>query len=842
MIKKLLQYIDYYRRHLLILISVITAIIGIAGIYYVLEINLVSNDECLWVTGKDNRVYFDHVKVNGVTYNAGIRNGDLFLAVNSIKFKNSVEAQNIINKLSDGDYATYTVQRGDEVFNTPVKIKKLLLYTDLADSLFTFFWFLIGFIVIAAKPFGKIQGLFFTIGVALVLNFALTRLLSSQMFKPMDSYILFIATLSLILFAFVPFLIMHFFWIFPKKFAFIQKKWTIRILYTLPFILIFIVMYETSRFPMKYAFQISQTSSLLLLGIFTKFTFLIGLISLFINYRRLKEKEEKKPLLIILIGYMLGVASMIYIQFIAPNVGDTVFNSPEMFMPILLIILIPISFGISIFKYQLMDVSIVIKNTILYGAATLTLALIYFLSVYGIGQSLSSAIGTNYKGVIAAVSFVLFAFIFQSTKDKFQDLITQKFYPEHFAYQRILIDFNKEITNIVGLDNILDSIRDTFVNALRINRFGLMLKNKKGNLSLSRSIGITQKNFNVEIEPLMNFLKTRFRDGDSLFIEQQYFFEAIPGANQILIDEKIFTVIPLIVKSKVVGLLLFGLKYSGSQFGGKDIDLLFAVANQAAVSIENARLYEAEAEKLKIEKELELARKIQQNLLPKNLPLIKGLDIYGKMIPALHVGGDYYDIIPVSDKQVYLIVGDVSGKGLSAAFYMTKLQTILRLYCNSEKPLNEIMSDLNKTIYEALERNWFISLSLIFIDMETKVLKYCRAGHVPLLYYDGNNILSKQSSGIALGLDNNNIFEKTLEIFERKIQPGEVFLLYSDGITETFNLNDEEYGEERLKKVLLENKDKTPETIFNLLMDSLEEFKGEIPYHDDITGLIIKVE
>lgn len=837
------QFIDYSRKQILNTISILVGIIGIASIYYVIEINIVSNDECLWVTNsKTGKIYFQNVKIGGVTHEAGIRDGDIFLAINSIKLKSAMEAQTILNRMPKGEYAIYTVGRNEEIFETKVRIKKLVMFSDLADGLFTFFWFLFGFIVISAKPDGKVQGLFYKIGVAFVLNFAVTRILSALLYKPIDTYFISVATLSLILSSFIPIFILHFFWMFPRKFSFIEKKWFLRILYTIPFLLIFFVMFETTTAGIKYASQFWRTNSAFVLAYFARITFLIGLISLFINYLRVKDKEEKKPLLIILIGYFLGVLSMVYIQFIAPNVADTVFNSPEMYMPILLTVLIPISFGISIFKYQLMDVSIVVKNTLLYGAATLTLALIYFLSVYGIGQSLSSAIGTDYKSIIAAISFVIFAFIFQSTKDKFQDLITRKFYPEHFAYQRILIDFNKELTNIVGLGNILDSIRDKFVNALKIKEFGLMLKNKSGELVLVRSIGIREKDFKVEIPPLKDFVQKRFREGDCLCIEQHNYKDAFPAGYQYLIDENIFTVIPLVVKSNIVGLLLFGLKYSGSQFGGKDIDLLFAVANQAAVSIENARLYEAEAEKLKMDKELELARKIQQNLLPKVPPVIDGLEIFGRMIPAMHVGGDYYDIIPVSEKKVYLIVGDVSGKGLSAAFYMTKLQTILRLYCYCEKPLKEIMSDLNKTIYDALERSWFISLSLVFIDMEKKVLHYCRAGHVPLLYFDGEKIISKQISGMALGLDNHQLFEQSLEIDQISLRGGEIFFLYSDGITETFNINNEVFGEERLKGLLFENRTKRPEEIFNNLLNGVDDFKREIPYNDDITGLIIKVK
>lgn len=136
-------------------------------------------------------------------------------------------------------------------------------------------------------------------------------------------------------------------------------------------------------------------------------------ISLIINYRRLKTKEERKPVFIILVALAIAMAAIIYVARIAPAISDTIFNSPQYYTPIILIILVPIAFAYSIFKYQLMDVSVVIKNTVLYGTATISLAALYFLIIYLLGQSISSAIGTDFQGVIAGIIFILFALVFQ---------------------------------------------------------------------------------------------------------------------------------------------------------------------------------------------------------------------------------------------------------------------------------------------------------------------------------------------------------------------------------------------------------------------------------------------
>ena len=295
-------------------------------------------------------------------------------------------------------------------------------------------------------------------------------------------------------------------------------------------------------------------------------------ISLIINYRRLKTKEEKKPVFIILVALAIAMAAIIYVARIAPAISDTIFNSPQYYTPIILNYLVPIAFAYSIFKYQLMDVSVVIKNTVLYGTATISLAALYFLIIYLLGQSISSAIGTDFQGVIAGIIFILFALVFQSTKDNFQNFITAKFYPEQFAYQKVLVKFSSDVSTLVGFDNILDSMKITFVEMLKLNRFGILIKDKKDDeFHLVRSVGLSKNNLTVDIGYAQQIVDKKLAISSRVVLEQNDFVEAFPDISKRLVEEEIYTIIPMIIKAKVVGLLLFGLKHSGSQFAGKDL-------------------------------------------------------------------------------------------------------------------------------------------------------------------------------------------------------------------------------------------------------------------------------
>jgi len=697
-----------------------------------------------------------------------------------------------------------------------------------------------------SKPGGQVQKLFYALGVTTVLGCSFVFIannLSSETLQANPFYYLFITSLLCFGQCFRPFVLVAFFWTFPRPFKLMERKWVRRLLFILPlvFSVIFLVtLVITFKFNGEKFGIINILNNFLTYLIWILNT--VAITSLIINYRRLKTKEEKKPVFIVLAAFAIALAATVYTTTIAPAISDTVFNSPQYYTPIILIILVPIAFAYSIFKYQMMDVSVVVKNTLMYGTATLSLAVVYFFVIYYLGQSISRAIGTDFQGLIAGVIFILFALVFQSTKDNFQNFITSKFYPEQFAYQKVLVKFSSDVSTLVGFDNILDSMKVTFVEMLKLNRLGILIKDKKDDdFHLVRSFGFSNADLTIDIRKAQKIVDRKLAISSSVILEQNEFAEAFPDISNRLVKEEIYTIIPMIIKSKVIGLLLFGLKRSGSQFAGKDLDLLTASANQAAIAIENARLYESEAEKLKLERDLTLARRIQQGLLPKCIPNTNGLDICGEMIPAMQVGGDYYDLIPVSDSKLFVVVGDVSGKGLAASLYMTKLQTMVQFACTADKTPKEIMIDLNKRFYESIERSSFVTMTLALFDTENNKVIFCRAGHMPVLTVANAEVRSYRTQGIGVGLEKGTIFNRTLVEEEIKLKPGQIYAFFSDGITEAMNEYYDLFGEDKLSEILKGKTHKTSTEIMGEIWGSINTFRGTAEQNDDMTMVIVKV-
>ncbi len=843
-----------YRKKILLPVTSILFVIGLINIYFTINITPRSNDECLWVpkyVNKDSTAFvFDLVKVGGVTWNAGIRDGDTLLAINGKKFDDLITASNLIDRLARGDTANYTIKHGQNVRITKVKIKKLISFGGLAVNLLAIIWLVVGFIVIYAKPDGRTQRLFYRIGVLFILYSTWTLIASNPSVNPIWRHAWLLISIDLIWSIsaiFLPFVYIHFFWVFPNKFKIVKKSKTIKVLYTIPVVLtVLAVIYKITFVYFSRYFEgfIYIAKFIAFVNILILIAFIIGFISLFRSYLKLKSPNERNPIFIILISYAIGLAALIYTSTLANVLADTIFNSPEYFMPIILIALLPISFGYSIFKYSLMDVTDVVKNAIIYGAATITVAGIYFFVIYVLGQKISRAIASEYQGLIAAIIFIVFAIIFQSTKDRFQETITRKFYPEQFAYRKVLLEFSNHISTVVGLENILDSVTKIFVSALKLEKFGIALRDEKtGHCSLKREKGFKQKKFTIENQQtfIESVAQEKIKFNQPIAIGIEEFEKVFPNDYKKFIEEGIYTIIPLLIKSKVTGLLLFGLKYSGSQFAGKDLDLLIAAANQTAVSMENARLYGAEAQKIKLDRELVVAKKIQEKLLPQEVPQLPGLDIAGTMIPAMQVGGDYFDLIKISYAKLFVVVGDVSGKGLSASFYMSKLQTMVKLYCTVNKSPAEILKEINKNIYESMDKHWFITMTIALFDIEKRIVQIARAGHTPLKLIRDGVVKTFIPKGIGVGLEHGPVFDSSLqeEIFH--LIPGDLFVFTSDGIEEAMNSKNELFGEDRLNNYLINNNGSRSAQVLNSVVNGIKKFRNGIEPNDDVTLVLVGI-
>lgn len=299
-------------------------------------------------------------------------------------------------------------------------------------------------------------------------------------------------------------------------------------------------------------------------------------------------------------------------------------------------------------------------------------------------------------------------------------------------------------------------------------------------------------------------------------------------------------VTPLIARDEVLG-ALFSAKEVIRGFEGDDIQTIGIMASQAAVAIDNARLFEQQVERERLARELSIAREVQQKLLPQTIPALEGVSIAASSVSAQEVGGDYYDFVKLDDNRLGIIIGDVSGKGTSAAFYMAEMQGVFHSVSRLAPDPCDFLSHANMALAHSLDRNVFISVVYGILDVEAEEFTVARAGHCPVAsvgqHRKGEYL---RSQGLGLGLDRTNLFRDSLNEERIRLEPGDVFALYTDGVVESRDESGEEYGYERLMQSLQKHRHEDAPAIHDAVLQDLGQFLNHGEYDDDMTLVIIK--
>ncbi len=292
--------------------------------------------------------------------------------------------------------------------------------------------------------------------------------------------------------------------------------------------------------------------------------------------------------------------------------------------------------------------------------------------------------------------------------------------------------------------------------------------------------------------------------------------------------------VPLRIKSKVLGTLYLDNPHEGA-FSSRDVEILTAFADQAAIAIDNARLIREAKHKERMDQELKIATEIQQKLLPRELPSLPGLEIDGRMVPAKEVGGDYYDVIVLEDGSLLVAIGDVSGKGVGAGLIMAMARSALRILADLYVSPKDIVARLNRRLYNDLDKDLFMSLLVIHYYPDTGRFVYTGAGHEHLLIYQvsSGKVEARKAGGMVLGLAAD--IEPRLSETELQLGHGDIVVLYTDGIPELMNRKRDQYTFEKLVEKVEALGSVPPRAMNDGIMKEALEHRGRTPQSDDIT-------
>jgi sigma-B regulation protein RsbU (phosphoserine phosphatase) len=320
---------------------------------------------------------------------------------------------------------------------------------------------------------------------------------------------------------------------------------------------------------------------------------------------------------------------------------------------------------------------------------------------------------------------------------------------------------------------------------------------------------------------------------DSRFDEIDDELEFDPGDACYGEFQKVF---PIRHKEKILALLFMSEVEVLFKSDVEDLTFVKALTNIIIVAVENKRMAREQQAQEAYQKELEIANKIQHFLFPKTLPNSTKIKVEAFYLPHHNVGGDYYDYVKISESKFLICVADVSGKGVPAALLMSNFQATLRVLIRRTTDLQEIVRELNKSTYLSGNVEHFITFFVGIYDFETKAFEYINCGHNPLYLVVNGKCKSMNKGTTVLGM-----FEP-LPFLESAAVPDLdefVFFGFTDGLTETFNDQDEQFGDERLEELLC--KYAGMDALHNVILQELDGFRGNIPYSDDITLLSCRV-
>lgn len=815
-------------------VAVAAAILGGANIHQVMMVRATGNDQCRWVVVEKgaSRLLITDIVSGGVVDRAGIRDGDVLLRINGETFASDRDAQMKINRLI-GTEVRYTVERNGQTFEAHVLILKAINMSFLAMVLQGGSLLIIGVIVVMARPQGRVQRMFARYGILSFLFFSHSQGNYDQTLDPMWRVAIFGGTFVLAG-IFGPPAFVQFFLNFPVRMRLAESVWLKVALYVLAAALTVVV---------AFAPPLGISQSLANVAFFMRYVFILVGFSFFVYaFFKLVRPERRDALRPILIGVGLGMTAFVYMLAVAAIDPFAAFLNPIILLPALFLPLAALLFGYAIIRYRLMDIDLIVKRSLIYGIVTATVAAIYVGTVFVAGSLAADLLGEEPDRLATLLALVVVAFAFDPLKRNAQGWIDRVFYQERYNYQRALLEFAQELPRRIDLREILESMVHRISTTMHIDKVAVILCDPDGACeSAEQNVSRACCRFEDSEGGLVRLLRaSQAAQSFALLAEEPESVKLSSGDKQTLIDGGIVLSVPMFLKDRLIGIINVGPKRSGKIYARDDVELLTAVGAQAAVAIENARLHAMEFERQKIREELSLALKIQQGLLPKGAPSLPGLDIAGTSRPALQVGGDYYDFIEIGRSKLLVVVADVAGKGMSAALYISKVQGMVQLAAHMYRSPKEMLSHINRRIYDGIERRSFITMILALFDLEKRQVRICRAGHNRALIGANGTLEFVDSPGIGLGLERGPLFDRELREVVRPLRKDSVFLFYTDGVTEAMNTDGRQFGEEPVKRLLAAKRHLSAGEIQHHVLSAVEEFQGSAEAHDDVTMVVVR--
>lgn len=591
-----------------------------------------------------------------------------------------------------------------------------------------------------------------------------------------------------------------------------------------------------------------QALEVILIGAF------LGCIA--VKYRTASSMDAKRRLRVLYTGAAVSLLPIMVVFVIEglKGVNEEYFPNWLLTAVYLNFLLLPLTLAYVIVVQRAMDVRVVIRQGLQYTLArrgVLILQIVLSAALFIVLAILMTSHRLSPVGTVAVLAAGFWGiFLLHGATQRIAIWVDRRFFRDAYDAERLLSELAEKVRTIVETQPLLEMVAQRIADSLHVKQIAVLL-NGSGQYRPAHALGfstIPELAFSSSAATV-HLLKAEkqptrvyFDDPDSWIYRRSEMSSEERGQLAALHSELL---LPFSVKEELLGFISLGQKLSEAPYSSTDLRLLSSVAAQTGLALEVARLTTAMSRDAavheRLNRELEIAREVQEHLFPQRLPSIAGLDYSGLCRPAREVGGDYYDFLELPDGGLGIAIGDVSGKGIGASLLMASLGASLRGQAAVVESLTELIERVNNLVYGASSTNRYATFFYASYDARSQRFSYVNAGHNPpvILRRSGSDyeLFRLECGGPPVGLLPNVRYEQGI----CSLQDGDLLLLFTDGVSESMNGDDEEWGEERLIGFAKSCEELASEEAVNRIMSAAQGFAGDAPQHDDMTVVVLRV-
>jgi sigma-B regulation protein RsbU (phosphoserine phosphatase) len=810
------------------------------------------SDGAVWQLGRPDLVILD-VPIRQDTPTSDLRPRDRVVGIARHIVRTPQEAASILRAQQIGSTVTYLVERtsGSAQIEVPMIPFRAVDRTYIYNILVALAFLLIGFAVYLKSQNDEPSRLFFLLCLLFTVFFTTIQSRTNYFWSDLLNQ-----NVGAFARFFLPALFLHFFLVFPeKKPTMTRYPFLGPLLYLVP--VMFYVAFTKDQFFGERGASISLTDWLVL-GLY----FTIGLAALLHSYFNYNNPLQKERVRILTFGTLTAV-----VPFLAFKIGleELITNRELHLIGLLPMLAIPVSFGYCIARYRIMQVEVLLKSSLRYSLLTGLILLAYLFLVLGLGGLVLELAGPTTQ-IVSVGATLGIALVLWPMRSRVQGLVDRRFFRARDDLGTALQEFSKEIPRLIQRDALLDRVGSRLCHILELPYLGVYLRGSRGGVVAWRKAGQIRPAGEPIAPPsqrgqpplpeeihLSAIIKIIERRNEPFWIDlsrtgrtiaqraitrEQAELALRHEEQEHLARHGIALLVPLATQGRLIGLFALPDKPTGESYRLQELELLTIVAGQMALQIENSRLYEEEVAKQKLEEEMAMARTIQSRLLPNTLPSVPGIQLDAVNISSRQVSGDYYDVIVKEDGCLGLVISDVSGKGMPASLLASSLQAALRAQCDTGASPSTILARVNRQLHASTDPQHFATLFLGIFDPRQRTLAYSSGGHnSPILLRRNGRIELLEKGGLPLGAFDFGQYEEETIVLE----PGDLLCMYTDGLTESKNLDDEEFGTARVEQLLLQHREMPVGHLIGRLHEEVMAFSGHEEADDDITMVLMRV-